>query len=243
MFSRERRFLGSKGSSTTARAKFVVDTGMQCVVAGPEDLAQEKTEIEDVPDLEDGIKYPVDNLKRKEVDYFIGRSADPSLVPGTRYLTMHFIMQKFILVNTRPLSAKGQKIVRWIKSQQAFIENLRALEVCRVHLFKLKSDHSIFLHIAKLRVTSEYFLEQLLLAQSRDPNFELPIGLLMVDLVAVVARPFVHFCTGLDLNVKNLVKLITKENLARLEGAPEHVKNAIARVGGVSKLVSPYQHL
>ena len=155
-----------------------------------------------------------------EVDFFVGRSANPQMVPSTR-----------------PPSIKALNVVRWIKSQQEFIESLRALELCRADVFKMSPQSPIFSSINKLLQVSTYALQQLLIAQAKDPDFELPVALLLLDVIPVIAKPFVDYCTALDVKIKDLAAAMTPEILAAVESsASPQLRAAIGRIGGYDKL-------
>ena len=225
VFSRERQFQLKKGKSTKAvRAEFVRDKMVTCNVATAADFVEYAT-VDEAPVFESGGGNAAAMLpKKREVDFFTGRSADPSFVPGTK-----------------PLTAKAQNMVRWIRSQQGFVESLRAFELCRSELFRVSSQHPVFASIAKLRAVSEYFIDQLLTAQAKDPDYDLPLGMLLMDIVPILAKPFVTFCTALDVKTTQLAALQTTENLARYRTASDQVRTAVGRVGGLEKLNNALQ--
>lgn len=225
VFSRERQFLQKTGTKPKAvRAEYVQDDYVKCQVATAADLVEYAAD-DDAPEI-DISKADAAGLlpKKREVDFFVGRSADPSFVPGTK-----------------PLTVKGQNIVRWIRSQQGFVESLRAFELCRSELFRVSSQHPVFASIAKLRAVSEYFVDQLLTAQATDPDYDMPIGMLLMDIVPILAKPFVTFCTALDVKTNQLAALQTIENLERFDTASDQVRSAVGRVGGIDKLNAALQ--
>jgi Ca2+-binding EF-hand superfamily protein len=224
VFSRERQFSSvSPAQPVAVRAEYVQDDVVRCRVATAADMTQE-TDGKDAPDFDAAISSLELVTKRQEVDFFTGRSADPSL-----------------RATARPMSNKAQNIVRWIQSQQSFVENLKAFEFCRQELFGVPSDHPIFISIAKLKSVNEHFVQQLLAAQERDPNYEQPVGMLLCDMVPILAKPFVNYCTALDIRIKQLKELYKPENLNRLNMAPEALRVAAGRLGAIDKLEAAMQ--
>ena len=216
VFSRERQFMDN--TSQAARAGFETDRSIKVLPAEFEDMTEAAT-FDDQDEVDVAAVAP----QMKEAQFFAGKSADALLVPGTK-----------------PPSAKAVDVIRWIKSQKEFIEDLKAVEKCHHILFpRMTAQHATFSSLSKLRRASEYFLEQLLMAQMKDPDLEWPLGMLLLDVIPVIAKPFVQVCTALDVKIDEMKAELQVENMqsTRFKTQVAHnVQMAAARLGTDEKI-------
>lgn len=219
VFSRERRFID--GGDADNDARFEPDELVSVSVADASDLIN-NVQNEDAPAFDASI---IDQgrvsiaAKVKQANYFAGRTADPLLVPAPL-----------------PLSDKAKNIVRLIASEQQFLETLRNLNIIRMTLLP-ERDQKAFAVIPQLLNACQLVLEELRVAQSRDPNLDRPIGLLFVDIFPVIAEPMLDYCTALDIKVSQVTKSLTSLIGQSLE-MPEVTRDALSALGGINGVIN-----
>jgi len=222
VWSRERQFL-DRYSGQASQASFQTDKNLKCLPAALEDMTQHATY-----DETDAVDVVAVAPQMKEAQFFAGKNADALLVPGTK-----------------PCSLKAIDVIRWIKAQKEFIEQLKALEKSQPYLFPgMDPQHSTFMSLTKLRRASEYFLEQLLMAQSKDPDLEWPLGMLLLDVIPVIAKPFVQVCTALDVKLEEMKAELQADvvNTVRFKTSiPIDVRLAVGKVASEGKLANIMQ--
>jgi len=219
VFSRERRFVD--GGVDKDDAKFELDDNVSCQIASQEDIAAE-VQTEDSPAFEEGLvsqgRLSI-ATKFKQAQYFAGQIANP-LLTG----------------NTAPLTVKAQNIVRWLASEQQYLETLRNLNICRVTFFD-EASKSSFSVLPQMMNNSQLALEELRIAQLRDPNFSRPIGLLMIDIFPMIAEPVIDYCTALDIKLERAKKEIAKYDGMQIDQTNPAAQSLVA-LGGVSGVMN-----